>query len=634
MEKKPSLKEFLQYKLDNMFSRGTGVMVLWLAVFSFLIVFLVAVVLVIFNISPSGEESLSFLEAFWQSLMRTLDPGTMGGDQGWAFRVMMLMVTLGGIFIISALISVISSGLQGRLDALSQGRSRVIEEGHTIILGWNEQVFTIVQELSIANENLKDGCIVIMGEEEKSVMDQQIRERVGNVGSIRIVCRTGSPLDASSLEILNLLKAKSIIVLAPAGDDTDSEVLKTVLAILRSTKASGKKLHIVAELRNNTNKPIAEVVGGDEVEWLLTEDIVARVVAQTCHQSGLSLIYTDLMDYSGDEIYFFNHPQLPGKKYGEVLNLFERNAVMGIWQYGKKSVLNPPMETIIGSQDKLFLIAEDDDKIFLTEDCKSLIDWDLIVKKEKSQEPGENVLVLGWNKHAVKMLKEQDNYMVTNSHILVIANKDLIKEDPSWGRLQLNNSEVKFQYGLTTDRQMLNNLNLQDYQHVILLSYSDNLSRQVADSKTLITLMHLRDISRKCDLCHFSIVSEILDIRNRNLAEENKVDDFIVSDKIISLLISQVSETKELNDVFTDIFDVEGSEIYLKPASNYVVTGRSVNFFTVVESARQQNETAIGYRLNHLADSPSQSYGIFLNPNKSDMVQFAEDDKVIVIAEK
>lgn len=246
MEEKITLKDKLRYKMDNMFSRGSGVLIFWLTILSFLVVFIAAVILVLLKISPAGEVVPKMSEALWMSLMRTLDPGNMGGDQGWGFRLMMLFVTLGGIFIISALISVISNGLQGRLEALSQGRSRVIENGHTIILGWNDQVFTIVEELCWANSNQANGCIVIMGDENKASMEQQLRERVPNISHTRIVCRTGSPMEVSSLAILSLANARSIIILSPDNEDPDANVLKIVLAIKRAPVPPGTRYHIVA----------------------------------------------------------------------------------------------------------------------------------------------------------------------------------------------------------------------------------------------------------------------------------------------------------------------------------------------------------------------------------------------------
>jgi hypothetical protein len=633
MEEKITLKDKLQYKIDNMFSRGSGVLIFWLAILSFLIVFIAAVILVLLKISPAGEDVPKMSEALWMSLMRTLDPGTMGGDQGWGFRLMMLLVTLGGIFIFSALIGIISNGLQGRLEALGQGRSRVIENGHTVILGWNDQVFTMVEELCWANANQANRCIVIMGDENKSLMEQQVRERVPNINHTRIVCRTGSPMDVSSLAILSLANARSIIILSPGNEDPDADVLKIVLAIKRAPVPPGTKYHIVAQLRNNKNSTIAQVVGGDEVEWMLTEDIVAKVVAQTCHKSGLSLIYTDLTDFSGDEIYFFTHPDLEGKTFGEILTLFEKNAVMGIQKTGLAPQLNPPMETLIETGDQIFLLAPDDDRIYLSREQVDLIDPTEIQNKKEVSKKAATVLILGWNRHAAKILRELDNYLGSRSSILVIANIELVKQDASWGDLKLKNSKVIFRNGVTTERQMLDALGLSKFNHVIILSYNDCLTRQVADSKTLITLLHLRDISTHCPQCDYSIVSEILDIRNRNLAEGSRADDFIVSDKLISLLICQVSETKALNAVFADIFNVAGSEICLKPASVYIRLNHPVNFYTIVESARQKGQVALGYRLAANVTDSEKSYGIVLNPIKSSIVQFTEADKIIVLAE-
>jgi hypothetical protein len=99
-------------------------------------------------------------------------------------------------------------------------------------------------------------------------------------------------------------------------------------------------------------------------------------------------------------------------------------------------------------------------------------------------------------------------------------------------------------------------------------------------------------------------------------------------------MMSQLSENAELFDVFTDIFDPEGAEIYLKPASDYVVVGEPVNFYTVVEAARRRGETTLGYRLVSEAKDADKAYGVHTNPKKSTQVVFTSADKVIVIAEE
>jgi hypothetical protein len=125
----------------------------------------------------------------------------------------------------------------------------------------------------------------------------------------------------------------------------------------------------------------------------------------------------------------------------------------------------------------------------------------------------------------------------------------------------------------------------------------------------------------------------MLDIRNRELAQVTRADDFVVSDKLISLMLSQISENKELARVFQDLFDPEGAEIYFKPVCDYVALGKPVNFYTVLEAARQRGEVAIGYRLHDQAHAAEHAYGVKLNPHKSQPVTFDKEDRVILLAE-
>ncbi|MHB1356450.1 MAG: CASTOR/POLLUX-related putative ion channel, partial [Anaerolineae bacterium] len=330
---KASWRERLRYRFDNMFSRGTGAMIAALAIISLAIIFVSGAVTSLTGVHPEGEEPLGFIEGSWRSLMRTLDAGTMGGDTGWGFRIVMFFTTIGGILIISTLIGVLSNGIQTKVEELRRGRSRVIESGHTIILGWAEQVFTIISELVEANANQRSSCIVILGSHDKVQMEEEIRQKVGATGRTRVVCRTGDPIDIADLSVVNLNGSKSILILAPDGDDPDSEVLKIAMAIINYPDRREPRFHIVAELRDVRNLDAARVVGKDEVEWVVVSDFVARVVAQTCHQSGLSAVYTELLDFSGDEIYFHDEPGFVGKTFGETLSAFEKNAVMGLYSH-------------------------------------------------------------------------------------------------------------------------------------------------------------------------------------------------------------------------------------------------------------------------------------------------------------
>ncbi len=186
----------------------------------------------------------------------------------------------------------------------------------------------------------------------------------------------------------------------------------------------------------------------------------------------------------------------------------------------------------------------------------------------------------------------------------------------------------------TTDRATLESLDAARFDQIIVMCYSDHLDPQRADARTLVTLLHLRDILS--DIPHAdrpAVVSEMLDDRNRALAQVTEVDDVIVSDKIISLVLAQLSENPRLEAVFADLLDADGAEVYLRPAGEYVALGRETTFATVVEAARRRGETALGYRTAAESQDADAAFGVRVNPPKSHAIAAAPGDRVIVLAE-
>ena len=633
---KPTFRQRLRYRFDNLMSLGTRAMIGMLFVMSVAIVTLAGIVISVFNFTQVGDTTpLPFWEAAWESLMRTLDPGTMGSDTGSGFRAVMLFVTLGGIFIVSALIGVLNNAIEGQMVRLRKGRSRVLESGHTVVLGWSPQVFTILNELMIANENQPRAHIVVLAEKDKVEMEEEIWERVDHRGKTRIICRNGNPIDPNDLEIASPHTAKSIIVLPPEeSKDPDTEVIKTVLAITNSPNRRKGKYHIVTEIHFSRNMPVLDMVGEDDfVQAILTRDLIARVVAQTSRQSGLSIVYTELMNFGGDEIYFKPEPLLAGKTYGEALLMYEDSCVMGVRRKDGTILVSPSMDTLIENGDAIFALSEDDDTVQLSNRELIPLNETLIRSSSKPSEPEpEKCLILGWNRSGPVIAREMDNYVPKGSLMTIVSDSYGVEKQLERRGVHLINQELVVKEDEPTDRDLLESLGVKDYDHVIVLA-NNQLPPQEADAKTLVTLLHLRDMAEE-DETPFSIVSEMLDLRNRELAEATQVDDFIVSEHLISLMMSQLSEDPDLYNIFMDLFDPEGAEIYLKPISDYVKTGQPVNFYTVVEAARRRGETAIGYRIVAESKNAEKSYGVYTNPNKSKEETFKPDDRVIVIAEE
>jgi hypothetical protein len=158
-------RDRMRYAFDNFMARGTRALILGLFAVSLLLIVIIAALISISGMADDQE--LDFATLLWRNLLRTLDPGTMGSDEGTGpFLGAMLLVTLIGIFVISTLIGIINSGLQGRLDELRRGRSRVIERDHTVVLGWSQQIHTVIAEIVAANANQRGRAIVVLAERE------------------------------------------------------------------------------------------------------------------------------------------------------------------------------------------------------------------------------------------------------------------------------------------------------------------------------------------------------------------------------------------------------------------------------------------------------------------------------------
>jgi len=632
MSKNYTFKQKAKYFFDNTLSRGTASIIIWLAIITLLVMIVFGVIYTVTGINMEGEEGMGFFEALWQSFLRSIDPGTMAGDTGWVFRIIGLLITIGGIFILSTLIGVLTTSLDEKLEKLRKGRSLVIEEDHTLILGWSPKVMQIISELVIANENQKKPRIVILADEDKVMMEDEVRENVPNTQNTKVICRTGDPLDLVDLAIVNPNGAKSIIVLSPDKKNADTYVIKTVLALTLNPKRKKEKYHIVAEIKDEVNMEVAKIVGKDEAMFVLSPDLTARLTAQTCRQSGLSIIYMDLLCYDGDEMYFKNEKSLAGKTFKDAIFAYDDSAVLGFMNKDGIVKINPPLDTVLTEDDEILAITEDDDTIILSGITDYGINKNAVIESlPKTSAKNEKNVILGWNERGKIIVRELDEYVAPGSEIHIIS--DIKKADKIQKELNglVENQKVVFTQGDITSSSVLEEIDILQFDNIIILNYYD-IDIQEADAKTLISLLHIRNIADKAGK-KVNIVTEMFDQKNRELAEVTKADDFIISEDFISRFLTQLSETADLKKVFDDLFQADGSEIYLKDAEDYIKLNEEINFYTILESAAMKKETAIGYRIIKNAHNVEDNYGIVVNPKKSDKIVLSEGDKVIVLAE-
>lgn len=611
----------LRYWFDNTMSRGTVALIGWLSLVSVLLILVITAGLEL--VQPSGERENPLL-LLWKTFITTFalaapETGT------WQALLLWFVLAVGGIFIVGALIGLLTSGVHLKLEDLRKGRSAVLEKDHTVILGWSDQIYTVVSELVTANQSRRKAAIAILADQDKVGMEDSMRHRQPKTGRTRLIFRTGSPLDLTDLEMVNLNAARSIIVLSPdhmSAEDADAFVLKVLLAINKGPAFRGRNHHVVASVRDSRNRPVAKLAGGDAIV-VDGDDISARLIVQTARQSKLSVVYTELFDFGGDELYMVREPALVGKQFAESLQAYRKCCPLGILTGDGKSTLNPPMDTVIGTDDRLIVLAEDDSKIKLSPRAFPVTP-NVIVHAVRGPAAPESTLLLGWNGRAAQIIEQLDSYVVNGSTVDIVTDRADADNMAADLAPKVNNLMVRSKSGDIRNRDLLEALDVAAYHNVILLS-DDREDPLTADSRVLVTLLHLRDLLAGTGHAA-SIVSEMRDERDRALAQLTKADDFVVSEQLVSLLMTQISEDRNLEAVFADLFDPEGAEIYIRPSSYYLRDTDGFTFATAVEAARRRGEVAIGYRM---AD-PGDGHGVVLNPDKE--LPMPAIDRLIVLS--
>ncbi|MFM7069254.1 MAG: CASTOR/POLLUX-related putative ion channel, partial [Actinomycetes bacterium] len=610
----------IRYWFDTGLSRGPLVVIGWLGLLTLsVIVFAALVVRVLGLVGVNGEdERLNFGESLWQALLRVVDPGTFAGDTHWFTRFIALTITVAGIFLAGSLIGLIANLVDQKVENLRKGRSNVLETGHTLILGWSPRVPVIVSELVNANGSERRSVVVVFADTDKTQMEDQLREHVGDFQSTKLVCRSGNPNFPADLEIVNVAGARSVVVVG----ETDASVVKTLLAV-RSLNPEFSNSHVVAEVQSSETESSVDALFGPRVVTVNSDLVVAELTAQACRQRGLAAAFRELLSFDGCEVYFGRFPELAGRTYVEAQLAFEHSAVIG--RLGADGVvdLNPHPTTVIAADDQLVAIAEDDRSFVLTglrdhtpSQAPSVVDAQL------PAEPAR-LLVVGWSDLGPHVIAQLDEFVRPGTVIEVLVDPDHVDPESVKDSISTHHATIQVTAEHRGPEALAQLAVAQRFEEVIVLGYRHHLSTEDADARTLLTRMAFSQALERHELRHVRIVAELLDQRHTPLALATGVDDFVVSDELTSLLIAQLSERHELHQVFADLFQPAGCILEMRPLAMYGVHA-TTTFEDLVRVASHHEQSAIGYRR-------ASAGSVVLNPDKSADPALGPEDLLLVV---
>lgn len=619
----------VRYWFDSTLARGASALVGWMALLCLAVV-VPASALVVWT-DPHAPESLpDRLAQVWRLTGETL---RLGGATGTPLRVTTsVLLALVALLYVSTLVGLITTALTERLTALRRGRSTVLEQGHVVVLGWSEQVFTVVSELVAANANQRRAAVAVLADRDKTAMEEALSAKVGPMGRTRLICRSGPTTDPAVLTLTSPATAGVVLVLPRDEPDADAEVVKTLLALRAALPGQGRP-PVVAAVRDDRYRLAASLAAGPGGIVLESDTVTARLIVQAARRPGLSLVHQELLDFAGDEFYLVAEPALTGRPFGDALLSYPTSSVVGIVR-GGTPVLNPPPHTPLGEDDLLVVISRDDDTIWHA-DCADSVEKAAMATGLATPARPERVLLLGWNRRAPLMVDQLRRRARPGSAVDVVADagEATVRQVGEAGAHHGTDLPLTLHPGDVTRPETLQGLDVHSYDSVIVLGQDPAPGQppDEPDNRTLVTLLLLRRLEEASGR-ELPVVTELVDDRNRALAPLGPGADVIISGKLIGLLMAQISQNRHLAAVFEELFSADGTGIRLRPAGDYVLPGCETTFATVVAAARQRGECAIGYR-SHDDASTSPGYGVRINPPKAGRRRWTAADEVIVVGE-
>jgi voltage-gated potassium channel Kch len=617
----------LRYSFDNSLSKA-GAFVGYVFIAIVLLAFaMTAIQAAIATVTPLNTplDPASYFFSYWAAFTKILG---IGSTDAWGAQIVNFIYWAIGIAISGAVIGFISAAIQRAVARLKEGKSAVIESGHTLILGWSNRVFPILAELAIANDNVRKPRVVVFANTARTVMDAEILSRVPNLGKLKVITRTGDITNPEDLKRANVSSAKSIIIL-DADETGDATVVSTVLAV-KAVNANANT-RIIAELDDaNTAEAITTATEG-QVIAVRSHDVIARVTAQASRQPGLAAVTLDLLDFAGDEIYFSDVPALVGKTYADAVLAFNTASVIGVVDGKGKVQINPAQTAKISAGSKIIAIAADDDKIVYTGVREDIAKKKISKAKEPVRKP-EHLLFIGWSSMGRSVVAELAQFLPKGSTVHIVAEKKHVLPEELKGLKFGSNIKVTHASVSGDIDELIAAASAKKYNEVIILGYREAISEAEADSQTMLTMLQMNQLfeAKGNGVEPTRLVAEILDSRKAELARVAAADDMVVSDNLAALLIAQVSENPALAPVFDDLFDADGASINVNPIEHYAPVGKSIEFAELVAIGRAHGESVIGYRTLKGSKGDAAS-GVKLNPTKTDTFKPAAGDGLVVI---
>jgi hypothetical protein len=419
-----------------------------------------------------------------------------------------VVLIVGLVLFSGTIIALTTNAIKDYFQKKETNSGKIYLENHIVILNWNNKLPELVSDLLYLDE--EHLTVVILSELDKSWIEKHLlnvlrktQSSLENLNRVNLLVKQGSPLLKNDLNDISIEQAKSIIIMnADQMNQTASSMVESDLNVIKIVLGLGDfhlEQHptIVVEVKQYETKSklldmshIVKSLAHENIIPVCFDRRLGQIIAQTIIDGHIDDIYLSLFSFQGSEVYLLEH-----QSFEDVL-LNHSNAI-----------------PLCQSGQHVFVLCEHDK-----------------IKHQTSvnPHPGHPIKVFPFSERTL-----QDVYIVGENNKLAFIMESFQAYE------YLHQSQFKLSVSSNSDAMsMLKSID--DIQHptTLLLLSDEKAQHESLDANVISTLIDFKRHIKRDDI---HIIVELMDPKNDRLIQDFDIDKTIISNKIISLLLSKLA---------------------------------------------------------------------------------------------
>ena len=514
-----------------------------------------------------------------------------------------IVIATGMILFSGIIIATVTTAVKAYIDKKSNAKGKIIVENHFVILNYNNKVPDIIYNLMC--KNFKHN-ILILSNYSKEFIETELQSVISTYSQhkkakAKLIIKEGSPLLRGNLEDISIEKASSIVIMnnedMKHGDDiniSNSDLLSLKIMLALGNYELNDNINIIIETDDDNTASKMEDLGLT-INNLKNKNIIpisfnkkiGQIIAQTIITPSLANVYLDLFSYDGDEFYSRDPMEVDDflKNYTNAIPIIK--------------------------YDKLYVFCEDEKNVNEKREKPYTTSKKLITKEDIKTE-NFTVFVIGHNK--------KQSFIVENLKMSgVFYEADFEVKEYSKNEYEKLIEDIKNTTGI---------------KKVLILS-DDQVSDDSYDANVFVTLIALQTAFPNHQDLPF--ITELLDSRNINSIRDFNIKNAIISNRIMSLLITQLALNSDSKKFFNsllvadteeggDVFDIKISKVENIFELNQDLTFDSrKELINVFYNSFEKKCMLLGYIKNNIITYLPEHL------DKNELIKLEKDDSLIYI---